>query len=181
MKESKCTAPRPTRRPSHLRRPDDEQIMRALDLSCRQDFLTFASACFELVTGEPLPRLFYIEAIAFELDQIRRGKNRRQIFNLPPGFFKSFLVSVCWPAYLLGLDPRIRVMVASSTLDLAVELSNALSPHLRFRPLQARFPRNANFAHEEYRIRGRHHYGRIPARDLDGRSARPQSRYSYLR
>jgi predicted phage terminase large subunit-like protein len=124
MKHSKCTAPRPTRRPSHLRRPDDEQIMRALDLSCRQDFLTFASACFELVTGEPLPRLFYIEAIAFELDQIWRGKNRRQIFNLPPGFFKSFLVSVCWPAYLLGLDPRIRVMVASSTLDLAAELSN---------------------------------------------------------
>jgi hypothetical protein len=37
MKHSKCTAPRPTRRPSHLRRPDDEQIMRALDLSCRQD------------------------------------------------------------------------------------------------------------------------------------------------
>jgi hypothetical protein len=99
--------------------------MRAFILSCQQDFLTFASACFELLTGKPLPRLFYLEAIAFELNQIWRGKNRRQIFNLPPGFFKSFLASICWPAYLLGLNPRIRVMVASSNLDLAAELSNA--------------------------------------------------------
>ncbi len=125
MRKAKSTAKRSIKKPSNLVRLENEEIMRAYIWSCRQDFLIFASACFELLTGEPLPRLFYIEAMAYELDQVRRGKNDRLMINGPPRFLKSFLASVCWPAYLLGIDPRLRVMVASNNLDLAAELSNA--------------------------------------------------------
>jgi predicted phage terminase large subunit-like protein len=110
---------------SNLVRPENDEIMRALILSRRQDFLTFASACYELLAGKPLPRLVYIEAMADEIDLVLRGSRRRLMINGPPRCFKSFLASVCGPAYVLGLDPRKRIMVASNNLDLAADLSKA--------------------------------------------------------
>jgi hypothetical protein len=151
MRKAQCTAQKSIKHPSNLIRPENEEIMKAFILGCRQDFLTFASACFELLTGEPLPRRFYVEAMAYELDQIWRRKNRRLMINLPPRSFKSFLASVAWPAYLLGLNPRLRIMVASGNTDLATDLSNAFRRILTSE-LQTGVSRNAHFGRKEYRI-----------------------------
>jgi hypothetical protein len=52
-------------------------------------------------------------AIAYQLERIRRGEVKRLIVNMPPRHLKSQTVSVAFPAYLLGLEPRHRIICIS--------------------------------------------------------------------
>lgn len=67
---------------------------------------------------------WHIQAIAYHLELVRRGKIRRLIINLPPRSLKSILASVAFPAFVLGHDPTKRIISISYGSDLAVKLSN---------------------------------------------------------
>ncbi len=56
---------------------------------------------------------WHIEAIAAHLHACARGDIRRLVINMPPRMLKSTLVSVAWPAWLLGHEPALRLMAAS--------------------------------------------------------------------
>jgi predicted phage terminase large subunit-like protein len=100
---------------------DDLNRLNAL---LRTSFLAFAARCFSTLNpGARLVRNWHIESIAYYLDLVRRGKIRRLIINLPPRSLKSTIVSVAFPAFLLGHDPRSRVFVVSYGADLAATLS----------------------------------------------------------
>lgn len=66
---------------------------------------------------------WHIDAIAEYLDACAAGEVRRLIINLPPRMLKSTLVSVAWPAWLLGQDARARMMVASYAQGLSTKHS----------------------------------------------------------
>ena len=101
------------------------EILRAADEVCRRDFLSFASWCFnELSPGIALLPNWHLEALAFRLDQVRRGEIKRLIINLPPRYGKSIFTSIALPAFVLGHDPTARIIVASYGSDLAVKLAN---------------------------------------------------------
>jgi predicted phage terminase large subunit-like protein len=70
----------------------------------------------ELVDGWPL------EAICAVLEAVERGDIRKLLINVPPGFMKSMLVSVFFPAWLWGPRNRAgkRVISTSYAQDLAV-------------------------------------------------------------
>ena len=51
--------------------------------------------------------------------RIEAGDETRLILNLPPRHLKSILVSVVFPAFLLGRDPRKCIAVVSHSQDLA--------------------------------------------------------------
>jgi len=51
------------------------------------------------------------------------GALPRLVLNLPPRTLKSFLVSVCLPAWLLGRDPSARIICASYAEDLSNKFS----------------------------------------------------------
>jgi predicted phage terminase large subunit-like protein len=67
---------------------------------------------------------WHIDAIAHHLEQVRLGRIKRLIINLPPRYLKSLMASVAFPAFLLGHDPTKRVIVVSYGSDLAVKLAN---------------------------------------------------------
>jgi hypothetical protein len=52
------------------------------------------------------------------------GEERRLIVNLPPRSLKSITFSVALPAFLLGLDPRRRIICVSYSGELAKKLAN---------------------------------------------------------
>ena len=52
-----------------------------------------------------------------------RGEIRKLIINIPPRNLKSFITSVCLPAYLLGKDPQKEIVCVSYSSDLANKLS----------------------------------------------------------
>ncbi len=66
---------------------------------------------------------WHIDVIAWHLQQCLNGEITRLIINLPPRHLKSICASVAFPAYVLGHDPRARIVVASYANELATKLA----------------------------------------------------------
>lgn len=95
---------------------------RLFDALLRQDLASFVAKAFTTVnpTKTFVPG-WPIEAICEHLAACGRGEIDRLIVNLPPRGLKSLIVSVAWPAWLLGRDPAARIMAASYSERLAVK------------------------------------------------------------
>jgi hypothetical protein len=96
-----------------------------VDAMCRTDFASFVQRSFHsLRPGRPFFPNGHIYAVAFHLEQVRRGKIRRLIINMPPRSLKSLMTSVAFPAYVLGLDPAAGLIVVSYSSEIAAKHSN---------------------------------------------------------
>ncbi|MDT3683685.1 MAG: hypothetical protein RO009_01415 [Pseudorhodoplanes sp.] len=92
------------------------------DAALRTDFTAFLHRCFlALNPGTEFKSNWHIEAIAYKLERARRGEIPRLIINLPPRHLKSIMVSVALPAFLLGHDPRRKIMCLSYSADLSTK------------------------------------------------------------
>ncbi len=107
----------------------------------RQCFGAFAENVFRtLAPSEGFQPNWHIDLICDRLEQVRRGKIRRLIINLPPRGLKSMLVSVAFPAFLLGHDPSTRIIVASYGADLAGKFGADTRTVMQSRWYQDLFP-----------------------------------------
>ena len=94
----------------------------ALDKAMRREFQLFVERAFqELFPNDKYSRGWYVQAICWHLHLVNSGEMLRLIINLPPRTLKSFIVSVAWPAFLLGRDPTLRIICVSYSDDLARE------------------------------------------------------------
>lgn len=88
--------------------------------ACRGDFLTFAEAAWEIVNpGKSLASGFCWRLIADHLERATTGEIKRLGICLPPRYGKSYLVSIAYPAWLLGQDPSKQIVCVSYAHDLA--------------------------------------------------------------
>lgn len=88
----------------------------------RSNFYFFAKRAFSIVyPGETFQPNWHIETMCFELEQVIHGHNRRLIINVPPRHLKSYCAVIALPAFLLGLDPSIRIIVATYSQDLGTD------------------------------------------------------------
>jgi hypothetical protein len=121
--------------------PTGLTISRARDEACRQDFVSFIRLTYDLLPhGEPLSMNWHIEAMAYHLEQVRLGRIKRLIINLPPRYLKSLVTSVAFPAFVLGHDPTKRLIVSSYGSDLAVKLANDCRTVIHFPRYKSIFP-----------------------------------------
>ena len=105
---------------SPLRLPSGSMIDRARKDACRLDFVSFIEAVFNLLNpGRPFFMNWHIRRLAYHLEQVRLGRIKRLIINLPPRFLKSLISSIAFPAFVLGHDPTKRLLVISYGLELA--------------------------------------------------------------
>jgi predicted phage terminase large subunit-like protein len=80
----------------------------------RNDFESFVYRSFlHLNPGAEFLPNWHIRAICYQLDRVRRGEITRLIINLPPRYLKSIIVSVAFPAFLLGHEPWRRIVALS--------------------------------------------------------------------
>lgn len=94
---------------------------RLLAATLRNDFVAFTEKVFRhLNPGRPFKPGWYIRAMAYytTIVAIERQVDRL-IINLPPRSLKSTMMSVALPAFLLGHDPRVRIVVASYSQELS--------------------------------------------------------------
>ena len=77
-----------------------------------------------LAPGQTFVRSWHLEAIAYQLERLRRGEIRRLIINMPPRSLKSISASVAFPAFVLGHDPTRRIICVSYSGDLAKKHAN---------------------------------------------------------
>ena len=93
-----------------------------LDAILRNDFETFLERSLKTLNpGAPFRPNWHIRAIAYQLDRIRRGEINRLIINMPPRHLKSITVSVAFPAFVLGHDPRQRIFSISYGSELSLK------------------------------------------------------------
>ena len=107
---------------SHLRKKVTE--LQASLAAIASDFPTFVRAAFAvLYPGKELLDNWHVDAMAHALEGCIEGRNRRLIVNVPPRHLKSFICSVAFPAFVLGMDPTAKIIVASYSDDLAKPLA----------------------------------------------------------
>ena len=90
----------------------------------RHDLCAFIHRSFlELSPQTDYHHGWYIELIASKLEDVRRGKCRRLIVNMPPRHLKSFIVSIVFPAWVLGQDPAKKILSVTYAQDLSNDLA----------------------------------------------------------
>ncbi len=66
---------------------------------------------------------WHIRAMSDRLEAALAGEIKRLIINVPPRSMKSICVSVAWPAWILGLNPKARIIAASYSQILSERFS----------------------------------------------------------
>ncbi len=77
----------------------------------------------ELNPHLPFEPNWHVDAMAAKLEQVRLGRCRRLIINIPPRHLKSHVASVCFPAWLLGHEPAKQILCVSYGQDLSDKLA----------------------------------------------------------
>src|SRR3954463_5106144 len=93
-----------------------------LNAVLRNDFPAFLQrTVLHLNPGGIFLPNWHIDAIAYQLERIRRGEITRLIINMPPRHLKSITISVAFTAFLLGHEPSRRIFAISYGDDLSAK------------------------------------------------------------
>jgi predicted phage terminase large subunit-like protein len=137
MNRSKRNSLALVRSPQLMRVPS----MAHVNAACRTDFVSFVRKVFHVLhPGASFVMNWHICAIAYVLEQVRLGKIKRLIINVPPRSLKSMMCSVAFPAYVLGHDPTKRLIGASYSADLAIKFANDFRTAVNSAEYPAIFP-----------------------------------------
>ncbi len=98
---------------------DPRRLRQTLIRLAREDLGVFVAGAFRQLRYEPYLRNWHVDAIAHHLMGAVAGDHRRLIITMPPRTMKSFIASVCLPAWLLGRSPGVRIICASYAQDLS--------------------------------------------------------------
>jgi predicted phage terminase large subunit-like protein len=66
---------------------------------------------------------WHLDLMIEYLKSVENSETKRLIINVPPRSLKSTLISVAWPAWLLGNDPSKKIIVASYSQNLSLKHS----------------------------------------------------------
>ena len=96
--------------------------LRLLQAASRQHLYYFVRKSFEtLHPGKAFVPAWCVEAMCRALERAAAGETPRLLITAPPRGLKSLSASVCLPAWMLGRDPSLRIIVASYGQDLAAK------------------------------------------------------------
>ena len=104
---------------------DEEQVRYALQLQERLNFLEEKDAAksnFLTYVKKMWPDFIegnHHKIYAKKLQDIATGKLKRLIINMPPRHTKSEFASIYFPSYMLGLNPKLKIIQATHTTELA--------------------------------------------------------------
>jgi predicted phage terminase large subunit-like protein len=85
----------------------------------RNDLNAFLHRSFLEFEAVEFHHNWHIEVLAAKLEDVRLGRCRRLILNVPPRHLKSFAVSIAWPALVLGHDPTRKILSVTYAQDLS--------------------------------------------------------------
>lgn len=103
----------------------DTEMPTLLAATLRTDLLTFCTKSFQTLNpGEAFLANWHLEAIAYQLERCLRGDCKRLLITMPPRCLKSHMVSVSFPAFVLGCNPSAKLIAASYGQSLSDEFSD---------------------------------------------------------
>ena len=86
----------------------------------KRDFHAFVHRSFLELNGATafLPN-WHLELLCAKLEDVRLGRCRRLIINLPPRFLKSLVTTVAFPSWVMGHDPFKKILCVSYAQDVS--------------------------------------------------------------
>jgi predicted phage terminase large subunit-like protein len=101
----------------------------------RGNFMRFVKAVWpEFVEGQ-----HHIK-IAEQFQKFLTGKNQRLIVNMPPRHTKSEFASFLFPAWMMGQNPRLKIIQATHTGELAIRFGRKIRNLMNTREYKGVFP-----------------------------------------
>ena len=98
---------------------DAEQDRRKADAEAVENFSAFVRRFWSTVEPRPLEWGPHMQAVCDALQRVAEGECRRFLINIPPGFSKSLLTSVFFPAWKWLRWPSDRTLYLSHSASLA--------------------------------------------------------------
>lgn len=102
---------------------DPKAFSLTLDGLARDDFTFFTMRAFHELYDVPFHPNWHIQAIAHHLTKVAQEDTRRLIITMPPRSLKSFMGSICFPAWVLGRHPGEKIVCASYAQKLSEEFA----------------------------------------------------------
>lgn len=99
------------------------ELYRSLNVLARECLHTFVMLAFGELQDEDYLDNFHIAAIARQLERAEQGEVKRLIIAMPPRTMKSFIASICYPAWLLGRSPGAKIICASYAQGLSEDFA----------------------------------------------------------
>jgi predicted phage terminase large subunit-like protein len=86
----------------------------------RTKFLAFAMKAFATLNkGRSLGNDKYLNLLALELACVAAGETKRFIVSMPPRHYKTFMGSICLPAWILAHNSSAKIIILTYGQDLA--------------------------------------------------------------
>lgn len=105
-----------------LKNNDEQRVLNAL---LRLDFKSFSIKVFNETAGNSqYLDNWHVDVICQAAEDMRLGTDKRVIINVPPRYMKSIICSVALPAFLLGHNPKERILCVSYSDELATKLAS---------------------------------------------------------
>jgi len=102
---------------------------------CQENFLDFVKTMWpEFIAGR------HHKIIADKLERVASGELKRLIINMAPRHTKSEFASFLFPAWMMGRDPRMKIIQATHTTELAVNFGRKTKNLLDADEYRAVFP-----------------------------------------
>ncbi|MGH6678538.1 MAG: terminase large subunit domain-containing protein, partial [Bradyrhizobium sp.] len=89
----------------------------------RHDLCAFIHRSFVELEQSEFHANWHIEVLAAKLEDVRFGRCKRLIVNVPPRHLKSLATSVAFPAWLLGHEPAKQILSVTYAQDLSDNLA----------------------------------------------------------
>jgi predicted phage terminase large subunit-like protein len=98
----------------------------------KTEFLAFAMKAFaSLNKGKTLGNDPYLKLLAERLTRVAATKTKRLVVSLPPRHSKTFMGSICLPAWILAYRPSAKIIILTYGQDLADKNAYAIRGILR--------------------------------------------------
>ena len=95
------------------------------------DFQSFVKKAHNYLHGTEIKDEPYVAYLCHEAELFAKGENTRVVVNLPPAHLKTFIFSVSLSAWILGHNPRARIMLITHSDNLATEITYKVRRILR--------------------------------------------------
>jgi hypothetical protein len=89
----------------------------------RYDLCAFIHQSFLELEQSKFHMNWHIEVLAAKLEDVRQGRCKRLIVNVPPRHLKSHAISIAFPALVLGHDPAKKILSVTYAQDLSDNLA----------------------------------------------------------
>ena len=103
---------------------DDLQLFNYL---LRNSLAALTAKSFQhLKGGEALDLTWLVRSMAWHLEEVEAGREKRLIINVPPRHLKSISASVAFPAYVLGRNPATTIILVCYSNELSEKMMRDL-------------------------------------------------------